>query len=44
MIRASLRLASVRDHSKLVPALKAIYTAPTEQAAGLALDDSPPPT
>ncbi|MFD6470956.1 transposase [Streptomyces goshikiensis] len=30
---ASLRLSSVRDHPKLVPALKAIYTAPTEAAA-----------
>ncbi len=39
LIRASLRLASSRDHAALVPALRAIYTAPTEQAAGLALDE-----
>ncbi|MFE0063240.1 IS256 family transposase, partial [Streptomyces sp. NPDC059003] len=32
LTRASLRLSSVRDHPKLVPALKAVYTAPTEQA------------
>ncbi|MFE2687787.1 transposase [Streptomyces mirabilis] len=32
LTRASLRLSSVRDHPKLVPALKAIYAAPTEQA------------
>ncbi|MFI6007028.1 IS256 family transposase [Streptomyces sp. NPDC051366] len=38
LIRASLRLSSVRDHPKLVPALRAIYTAPTEQAAGQALE------
>ncbi len=38
LTRASLRLSSVRDHPKLVPALKAIYTAPTEQAAEQALD------
>ncbi|GAB3977048.1 hypothetical protein GCM10029978_065630 [Actinoallomurus acanthiterrae] len=39
LIRASLRLASKKDHSKLVPALRAIYTAPTEQAAAQALED-----
>jgi putative transposase len=39
LIRASLRLASKKDHPKLVPALRAIYTAPTEQAAEQALDD-----
>lgn len=39
LMRASLRFASKRDHSKLVPALKAIYTAPTEQAAEAALAD-----
>ncbi|MFD3677662.1 IS256 family transposase [Streptomyces sp. NPDC058613] len=38
LTRASLRLSSSRDHPKLVPALKAIYTAPTEQAAEQALD------
>jgi putative transposase len=38
LVRASLRFASKRDHPKLVPALKAIYTAPTEQAAEQALD------
>ncbi|MFF8947108.1 IS256 family transposase [Streptomyces sp. NPDC014864] len=38
LVRASLRFASKRDHPRLVPALKAIYTAPTEQAAGQALD------
>ncbi|MFF0226986.1 transposase [Streptomyces sp. NPDC004629] len=32
LMRASLRFASKRDHPALVPALKAIYTAPTEQA------------
>ncbi|MFF9010362.1 IS256 family transposase [Streptomyces goshikiensis] len=32
LTRASLRLSSSRDHPELVPALKAIYTAPTEQA------------
>ncbi|MFK0223801.1 transposase [Streptomyces vinaceus] len=32
LTRASLRLSSVKDHPKLVPALKTIYTAPTEQA------------
>ncbi|MGI5133769.1 MULTISPECIES: IS256 family transposase [unclassified Streptomyces] len=39
LIRASLRLTSSRDHPKLVPALKAIYTAPTEQAAEQALQE-----
>ncbi|MGA6161003.1 IS256 family transposase [Stenotrophomonas sp. NPDC087984] len=39
LIRASLRLSSSRDHPKLVPALKAIYTAPTEQAAQQALEE-----
>jgi len=39
LMRGSLRLASKRDHAKLVPALRAIYTAPTEQAAQQALDD-----
>ncbi|MPY30742.1 IS256 family transposase [Streptomyces adustus] len=38
LVRASLRFASKRDHSQLVPALKAIYSAPTEQAAEQALD------
>ncbi|MFD9474485.1 transposase [Streptomyces goshikiensis] len=38
LTRASLRLSSSRDHPKLVPALKAIYTAPTEAAAEQALD------
>ncbi|GAA2780435.1 IS256 family transposase [Kitasatospora paracochleata] len=38
LIRASLRLSSARDHPRLVPALRAIYTAPTEQAAEQALD------
>jgi transposase-like protein len=38
LIRASLRLSSSRDHPKLVPALRAIYTAPTEQAAEQALE------
>jgi putative transposase len=37
LIRASLRLTSSKDHPALVPALRAIYTAPTEQAAELAL-------
>ncbi|MET9615401.1 IS256 family transposase [Kitasatospora indigofera] len=37
LIRASLRLTSGKDHPALVPALRAIYTAPTEQAAELAL-------
>lgn len=39
LIRASLRFASSRNHPKLLPALKAIYTAPTEQAAEQALDE-----
>jgi transposase-like protein len=39
LMRGSLRLASKKDHAKLVPALRAIYTAPTEQAAQQALDD-----
>ncbi|WBP91250.1 IS256 family transposase [Kitasatospora cathayae] len=39
LIRASLRLSSGRDHSALVPALRAIYGAPTEQAAERALDE-----
>nr|WP_237297317.1 hypothetical protein [Streptomyces sp. 3211] len=36
-IRASLRLSSSKDHSKLVPAIKAIDTArrSAEQALGL---------
>ena len=38
LIRASLRLSSGKDHPQLVPALRAIYTAPTEQAAEQALD------
>jgi putative transposase len=32
-------MASKRDHPKLVPTLRAIYTAPTEQGAEQALDD-----
>ncbi|MFJ1618741.1 IS256 family transposase, partial [Streptomyces sp. NPDC088251] len=39
LIRASLRFASKQHHAKLVTELKAIYTAPTEQAAGQALAD-----
>ncbi|MEU4173410.1 transposase [Streptomyces sp. NPDC026665] len=39
LTRASLRLSSARDHPKLVPALKAIHAAPTEQAAQQALDN-----
>ncbi|AOR36752.1 IS256 family transposase [Streptomyces fodineus] len=39
LIRASLRLTSSRDHPKLVPALKAIYASPTEQAAEQALEE-----
>ncbi|MFJ5035835.1 transposase [Streptomyces sp. NPDC088560] len=39
MIRASLRLASEQHHTKLVSELKAIYAAPTEQAAEQALAD-----
>lgn len=38
LIRASLRLSSSKDHPQLVPALRATYTAPTEQAAEQALD------
>ncbi|MFE5828624.1 IS256 family transposase, partial [Streptomyces erythrochromogenes] len=38
LTRASLRLSSVRDHPKLLPALKVICTAPTEAAAEQALD------
>ncbi|WP_369359754.1 IS256 family transposase [Streptomyces sp. cg2] len=37
LIRASLRLAAKQHHAKLIPELKAIYTAPTEQAAEQAL-------
>ncbi|MCD9166216.1 transposase, partial [Streptomyces albireticuli] len=37
LIRASLRFASKAHHAKLVTELKAIYTAPTEQAAEQAL-------
>jgi transposase-like protein len=32
-MRASLRFASKKDYPLLVPALRAIYTAPTEAAA-----------
>ncbi|MFJ2915385.1 IS256 family transposase [Streptomyces sp. NPDC087228] len=39
LIRASLRFASKQHHAKLVTELKAICTAPTEQAAGQALAD-----
>ncbi|AEM88612.1 IS256 family transposase [Streptomyces violaceusniger] len=39
LIRASLRFASKQHHAKLVTELKAIYTAPTEQAAEQALAD-----
>ncbi|MGC0423483.1 IS256 family transposase [Embleya sp. AB8] len=39
LIRASLRFASKRDHTRLVTALKEIYTAPTEQAAEQAMDE-----
>ncbi|MER6363317.1 IS256 family transposase [Kitasatospora sp. NPDC001527] len=39
LIRGSLRLAAKRDHPKLVPALKAVYTAATEQAAEHALEE-----
>ncbi|MFJ8275412.1 transposase [Streptomyces sp. NPDC094154] len=38
-MRASLRFASKRDHPALVPALRAIYTAPTGQAAEQALQE-----
>jgi putative transposase len=39
LMRASLRFASKKDYPKLVPALRAIYTAPTEGAAAAALDE-----
>jgi len=39
LMRASLRYASRKDHSQLVPQLRAIYTAPTEQAAQTALEE-----
>ena len=39
LIRASLRFASKQHHAKLVMELKAICTAPTEQAAAQALAD-----
>nr|WP_286160539.1 IS256 family transposase [Streptomyces yunnanensis] len=39
LIRASLRLAAKQHHAKLIPELKAIYTAPTEQTAEQALAD-----
>ncbi|MFD6878416.1 MULTISPECIES: transposase [unclassified Streptomyces] len=38
LTRASLRLSSSKDHPKLVPALKAVHTAPTEAAAEQVLD------
>lgn len=37
LMRASLRYASKRDHPQLAPALRAIYTAPTDAAAEAAL-------
>lgn len=37
LMRASLRFASKKDCPQLVPALRAIYTAPTEDAAAAAL-------
>ena len=37
LMRASLRYASKRDHPQLAPALRTIYTAPTESAAEAAL-------
>lgn len=37
LMRASLRFASKKDYPQLVPALKAIYTAPSEDAAEQAL-------
>lgn len=37
LMRASLRFASKKDYPQLVPALRAIYTAPTEDAAEQAL-------
>jgi putative transposase len=39
LVRASLRYAAKQDHGRLVPALRAIYTAPSEQAAEQALED-----
>ncbi|GAA1200348.1 IS256 family transposase [Streptomyces rhizosphaericus] len=39
LIRASLRFAAKQHHARLVPQLKAIYTASTEQAAEQALAD-----
>jgi putative transposase len=39
LMRASLRFASKKDYPQLVPALKAIYTAPTEAAAEQALEE-----
>ena len=39
LIRASLRLAAKQHHPGVVSALRAIYTAPTEQAAEQALAD-----
>ncbi|WP_432190090.1 IS256 family transposase [Streptomyces sp. Tue6028] len=39
LMRASLRFASKRDHPALVPLLRAIYTASTEQAAEQALQE-----
>lgn len=39
LMRASLRFASKKDYPELVPALKAIYTAPTEEAAEQALTE-----
>jgi putative transposase len=39
LMRASLRFASKKDYPQLVPALKAIYTAPTEAAAEQALTE-----
>lgn len=38
LIRSSLRYASRKDHDRLIPMLRRIYTAPTEQAASDALD------
>jgi putative transposase len=39
LMRASLRFASKKDYPQLVPALRAIYTAPTESAAEQALTE-----
>lgn len=39
LMRASLRYASKKDHPKLTPALRAIDTPPTEQAAEAALEE-----